>query len=243
MRFRPSAWKKRSRNSDKVNHQKADARVPAFFRGGKIRFFTESWWGANKGLGEAPKSCTRKEHESATDSIARRGQGAIAPCRVKGQRPLWGWGQRPNSSTGDQYAKRAQQRCRQRSVPASNSALPQERPRAALPLRFREEPNHEQFAMSSEQCNGGGRECLHRSDGNKFSHQKKPLRRIGRKGFLRCNYLAYSIERVSRMTLTRICPGYSISFSMRLAISLARIFVPSSVTSSGLTMMRTSRPD
>ena len=242
MRFRPSAWKKRSRNSDKVNHQKADARVPAFFRGGKIRFFTESW-GANKDLGEAPKSCTRKEHESATDSIARRGQGAIAPCRVKGQRPLWGLGQRPNSSTGDQYAKRAQQRCRQRSVPASNSALPQERPRAALPLRFREEPNHEQFAMSSEQCNGGGRECLHRSDGNKFSHQKKPLRRIGRKGFLRCNYLAYSIERVSRMTLTRICPGYSISFSMRLAISLARIFVPSSVTSSGLTMMRTSRPD
>ena len=116
-------------------------------------------------------------------------------------------------------------------------------PRAALPLRFREEPNHEQFAMSSEQCNGGGRECLHRSDGNKFSHQKKPLRRIGRKGFLLCNYLAYSIERVSRMTLTRICPGYSISFSMRLAISLARIFVPSSVTSSGLTMMRTSRPD
>ena len=95
--------------------------------------------GANKGLGEAPKSCTRKEHESATNSIAKRGQGAIAPCRVKGQRPLWGLGQRPNSSTGDQYAKRAQQRCRQRSVPARNSALPQERPRAALPQRFREE--------------------------------------------------------------------------------------------------------
>ena len=65
-------------------------------------FFTESW-GANKDLGEAPKSCTRKEHESATNSIARRGQGAIAPCRVKGQRPLWGLGQRPNSSTGDQH--------------------------------------------------------------------------------------------------------------------------------------------
>ena len=62
-----------------------------------------------------------------------------APCRVKGQRPLWGLGQRPNSSTGDQYAKRAQQRCRQRSAPASNSARPQTRPRAALPPRFREE--------------------------------------------------------------------------------------------------------
>ena len=80
---------------------------------------------ANKGLGEAPKSCTRKEHESATNSIAKRGQGAIAPCRVKGQRPLWGLGQRPNCSAGDQYAKRAQQRCRQRSVPASNFAHPQ----------------------------------------------------------------------------------------------------------------------
>ncbi len=94
--------------------------------------------GANKGFGEAPKSCTRKAHESATNSIARRGQGAIAPCRVKGQRPLWGLGQRPNCSADDQYAKRAQQRCRQRSVPASNSALPQERLQAALPPRFRE---------------------------------------------------------------------------------------------------------
>ena len=63
-----------------------------------------------------------------------------APCRVKGQRPLWGLGQRPNSSTGDQYAKRAQQRCRQRSVPASNFARPQTRLQAALPPRFREEP-------------------------------------------------------------------------------------------------------
>ena len=96
--------------------------------------------GANKGLGEAPKSCTRKEHESATNSIAKRGQGAIAPCRVKGQRPLWGLGQRPNCSAGDQYAKGAQQRCRQRSVPASNFARPQTRPQAALPPRFREEP-------------------------------------------------------------------------------------------------------
>ena len=69
---------------------------------GKNWFFTERW-GANKGSGEAPKSYTRKEYESATNSIAKRGQGAIAPCRVKGQRPLWGLGQRPNSSTGDQH--------------------------------------------------------------------------------------------------------------------------------------------
>ena len=98
------------------------------FRGmGGNWFFTESW-GANKGFGEAPKSCTRKERESTTNSIANRGQGAIAPCRVKGQRPLWGLGQCPNSSTGDQFQESHQQRRRQRSVPASNFALPQERP-------------------------------------------------------------------------------------------------------------------
>ena len=65
--------------------------------------------GANKGLGEATKSCTRKEHESATNSIARRGQGAIAPCRVKGQRPLWGLGQRPNCSASNLLKGRSQQ--------------------------------------------------------------------------------------------------------------------------------------
>ena len=64
---------------------------------------------ANKGLGEAPESCTRKEHESTTNSIAKRGQGAIAPCRVKGQRPLWGLGQRPNCSASNLLKGRSQQ--------------------------------------------------------------------------------------------------------------------------------------
>ena len=48
------------------------------------------------------------------------------------RRLWWGLGQRPNRFTGDQYAKCAQQRRRQRSVPASNFALPQERPQLAL---------------------------------------------------------------------------------------------------------------
>ena len=61
--------------------------------------------------------------------------------------------------------------------------------------------------------------------------------------YFRKPYLAYSVLRVSRMTLTRICPGYSICSSMRLAISFAITLMPSSVTSSGFTMMRTSRPD
>ena len=42
-----------------------------------IRFFTESW-GSKQGLRRSPKSCTRKEHESATNSIARRGQGTAS---------------------------------------------------------------------------------------------------------------------------------------------------------------------
>ena len=90
-------------------------------------FFTESW-GSKQGIRRSPKSCTRKEHESATNPIAKRGQGAIAPCRVKGQRPLWGLGQRPNCSSCDQFQGSRQQRCRQRSVPASNFARPQTRP-------------------------------------------------------------------------------------------------------------------
>ena len=54
-----------------------------------------------------------------------------APCRVKGQRPLWGLGQRPNCSASNLLKGSSQQRCRQRSVPASNFARPQTRPQAA----------------------------------------------------------------------------------------------------------------
>ena len=76
---------------------------------------------------------TRKKQEEETNSIARRGQGGIPPCRVTGQRPLWGLGQRPNCSAGAQLKGKNQQRRRQRSVPASNFARPQTRPQAALP--------------------------------------------------------------------------------------------------------------
>ena len=68
--------------------------------GGKNWFFAERW-GANKGLGEAPKSCTRKEHESATNPIAKRGQGGnFVPFRLPlaGSRdsvPCGVWGNAP----------------------------------------------------------------------------------------------------------------------------------------------------
>ena len=101
--------------------------------------------GANKGLGEAPKSCTRKEHESATNSIAERGQGGtsslfVCPLQGQGTASLVGFGATPQQFHGRPASKRTQQRRRQRSVPASNFARPQTRPQAALPPRFREEP-------------------------------------------------------------------------------------------------------
>ena len=60
-------------------------------------FFTESW-GANKDLGEAPKSCTRKEHESATNSIARRGQGEMPLAGSRDSVPCGVWGNAPTVS-------------------------------------------------------------------------------------------------------------------------------------------------
>ena len=69
----------------------------------------------------------------ATNSIARRGQGGIPPCGVQRQRLWWGLGQRPNRFAGDQFKGNSQQRRRQRSVPASNFARPQTRPKLLYP--------------------------------------------------------------------------------------------------------------
>ena len=66
----------------------------------KKRFFTESW-GSKQGLRRSPKSCTRKEHESATNSSAKRGQGGdFVPFRLPlaGSRdsvPCGVWGNAP----------------------------------------------------------------------------------------------------------------------------------------------------
>ena len=120
-------------------------RLPHQFRNCIFKVLHGKLGGANKGLGEATKT-TRGRSMEARPTQSRKGvKGGLrpfssAPCRVKGQRPLWGLGQRPNCSAGDQHLKRTQQRCRQRSVPASNFARPQTRPKAALPPRFREEP-------------------------------------------------------------------------------------------------------
>ena len=89
--------------------------------------------GANKDLGEAPKSCTRKEHESATNSIAKRGQGGtsslfVCPLQGQGTASLVGFGATPQLFRVKPTQRKKSTRRRQRSVPASNFALPQERP-------------------------------------------------------------------------------------------------------------------
>ena len=56
--------------------------------------------GIREGRGKRGLTRGRSKKESSTQS--RKGvKGKISPCRVKGQRPLWGLGQRPNCFAGD----------------------------------------------------------------------------------------------------------------------------------------------
>ena len=88
----------------------------------------------------------RKKTDKHAEGVRRRSQlnraegsrGGLRPVSFplagsRGGAPLWGLGQRPNCWSGDHFKGIRQQRRRQRSVPASNFALPQERPQADLP--------------------------------------------------------------------------------------------------------------
>ena len=109
-------------------------------RGRKIIGSSRKVGGANTDLGEAPKSCTRKEHESATNSIARRGQGAMPLAGSRDSVPCGVWGNAPtvprptnpkevaNKGAGSEASLPVTLRVRRRA------------PQAALPPRFREEP-------------------------------------------------------------------------------------------------------
>ncbi len=47
--------------------------------------------------------------EVRSSRAAKNGSRGNAPCRVKGQRPLWGLGQRPNCSTSNLLKRKSQQ--------------------------------------------------------------------------------------------------------------------------------------
>ena len=82
---------------------------------------------------------TRKKQGEEANSIARRGQGGtsslfVCPLQGQGTASLVGFGATPQLFHGGPVMPNALNKGRrQRSVPASNFALPQERPQAALP--------------------------------------------------------------------------------------------------------------
>ena len=108
--------------------------------------------GSKQGLRRSPKSCTRKEHESATNSIAKRGQGAMPLAGSRDSVPCGVWGSAPtvprqtyskeeiNKGAGSEASLPVTLRVRRRA------------PQAALPPSFREKPKKRTpFAF--------GREC------------------------------------------------------------------------------------
>ena len=103
-------------------------------------FFTESW-GSKQGIRRSPKSCTRKEHESATNPIAKRGQGGtsslfVCPLRSPEAAPLVGLGATPQLFHGRPVMPNALNPAALVAGSAaslrSNFARPQTRPQAAL---------------------------------------------------------------------------------------------------------------
>ena len=92
----------------------------------------------NSECGMRKKAARGRSMKARPTQSRERGQGKNFPLQGQGGTssllvcPLWGLGQRLNCSAGDQHLKGTQQRCRQRSVPASNFARPQTRPQAVL---------------------------------------------------------------------------------------------------------------
>ena len=63
-----------------------------------------------KNKGEKKQKATRGRSMRVNSTQSRKGvKGEIPPCRVKGQRPLWGLGQRPNCSASNLLKGRSQQ--------------------------------------------------------------------------------------------------------------------------------------
>ena len=87
---------------------------------------------------KARSSPTRKDYGRETNSIAKKGsRGDFVPFRLPLAESRGGasggvWGNAPTTGRATIPKEAASKGCRQRSVPASNFALPQERPQAAL---------------------------------------------------------------------------------------------------------------
>ena len=79
------------------------------------------------GLGIKDSRGTRSSRD------AKKGQGAMPLAESRGGASGGVWGNAPTTGRATIPKEAASKGCRQRSVPASNFALPQERPQLALP--------------------------------------------------------------------------------------------------------------
>ena len=100
------------------------------------------FWGSKQGLRRSTKSCTRKEHESATNSIARRGQGAMPLAGSRDSVPCGVWGNAPTVPQATNSKEEVNQGAgSEASLPVTLRVL-RRAPQAALPPRVREEPKN-----------------------------------------------------------------------------------------------------
>ena len=90
-------------------------------------------WARKLTSGEEKNAGKGRVKEARSSLDAEKGSRDNVPCGVKGRSSLVGFGATPQLFHGRPFQRKSQQGRRQRSVPASNFALPQERPQLAFP--------------------------------------------------------------------------------------------------------------
>ncbi len=110
------------------------------------------------------KKAARGRSMKARPTQSRKGvKGKISPCRVKGQRPLWGLGQRPNSSTGDQHLNALNKGAGSEASLPVTLRVRRRAPKLFFSPRFREEPKN-----CLPESNFSGRQEIHTLIANIF---------------------------------------------------------------------------
>ena len=110
------------------------------------------------------KKAVRGRSMKARPTQSRKGvKGKISPCRVKGQRPLWGLGQRPNCSASNLLKGRSQQGAGSEASLPVTLRVRRRAPKLFFSPRFREEPKN-----CLPESNFSGRQEIHSLMANIF---------------------------------------------------------------------------
>ena len=110
------------------------------------------------------KKAARGRSMKARPTQSRKGvKGKISPCRVKGQRPLWGLGQRPNCSASNLLKGRSQQGAGSEASLPVTLRVRRRAPKLFFSPRFREEPKN-----CLPKSNFSGRQEIHSLMANIF---------------------------------------------------------------------------